>query len=63
MKNIQIFISLIITSCWTSYMVYNHPDMKPSDGYFIWVLTVLTAMYSVYGTIIFIVYINHKNTN
>ena len=55
------YISFILITLWAIWMLVTKGDLKPSDNYFLWILGVLSIMYSVINLIVFYVDSRSKN--
>lgn len=49
------YISFILITLWSTWMLVTNGDLKPSDNYFLWALGVLSIMYSVINLVVFYV--------
>jgi predicted outer membrane lipoprotein len=49
------YISFTLITLWATWMLVTNGDLKPSDNYFLWILGVLSIMYSVINLVVFYV--------
>lgn len=54
------YVSFILITLWACWMLVVNGDLKPSDNYILWILGVLSIMYSIINIIIGI-YVGWKN--
>jgi hypothetical protein len=47
------YISFILITLWAIWTLIANGNLKPSDNYFLWILSVLSVMYSVVNLVIF----------
>ena len=55
------YISFILITLWAIWMLVTNGDLKPSDNYFLWILGVLSIMFSVINLVVFYVDSRSKN--
>jgi len=49
------YISFTLITLWATWMLATNGDLKPSDNYFLWILGVLSIVYSVINLVVFYV--------
>jgi hypothetical protein len=49
------YIAIILLGLWGSYMIYTQPHLTPSENWFLWILSVLSIMYTVINTVVLII--------
>lgn len=54
------YISFALITLWAIYMLVTNGDLKPSDNFLLWILSVSSIMYSVINFIVFCVEIQIK---
>lgn len=45
------YLSLMIIAAWSVWVLITHGDVRPSDDPALWILGVLSVMYTIIGTI------------
>lgn len=48
------YAALILLFGWSVHILYNIPNLKPSDNYPLWILGAFTMLYTVAGIVILI---------
>ena len=59
--SIMKYVSFILITLWACWMLIINGNLKPSDNYFLWILGVLSIMYSVINLVVFYVDSRSKN--
>ena len=54
-------ISFILITLWSIWTIVTNKDLKPSENYFLWILSALSVIYSTINIIFFYVDFSNKN--
>tara|TARA_R110000868_G_C10879127_1_gene762820 strand:- start:1305 stop:1607 length:303 start_codon:yes stop_codon:yes gene_type:complete len=58
--NIMKYFSILLITGWACFMLFTNPDLKPSDNYVLFILSILSMMYSIVSILILILEARRK---